>query len=217
MSIRRPPQPDQLGFDGLLASSESANLARQMAQQTAHLPGDLHDALPFYRALIERHHAAMLAGEADLVMQLREEAHALATKLNGHKPGILADDDSPGNVLDRETRASEGAVPLWGQSGTFEITHGTMRVRIDMEGMFGISACYVPWLGFSAHAVNLDQPFLSETGFRSFVGLRGELQAGLTPDAFVTEIIATHVKRELKGRLLEIAPEYRCKNAQAAS
>ena len=53
MSIRRTPQPDQLGFDGLLASADSANFARQMQQETAHLPGDLLDALPFYRELID--------------------------------------------------------------------------------------------------------------------------------------------------------------------
>ncbi len=217
MSSRRAPRPDQLGFDGLLASADSANLARQMARQTAHLPDNLREALPFHRALIERHHTAMLAGDAGLVMQLRQEAHDLAFKLNGHEPGILADEDSPGNVLDRETRAPEGAVPLWGQSGTFEITHGTMRVRIEMDGMFGISACHVPWLGFAAHAIELDQRFLSETGYRSFVGLRGELEAGFTPDAFVAEVIAAHVKRELKGRLLAIAPEHRCKNAEATS
>jgi hypothetical protein len=198
MSNRRTPQTDQLGFEGLLANADSANLARQMDRQTAHLPGDLLEALPFYRALIERHHTAMLAGDAGLVMQLREDARALATKLNGHRPGILADEDSPGNVLDRETRAADGAVPLWGQSGTFEIMHGTVRVRIEMDGIFGISACYIPWLGFAAHAVDLDQPFLSEIGFRSFVGLSGELEAGLTPDTFVAEIIAAHVKRELK-------------------
>ena len=132
------------------------------------------------------------------------------------QPGILADDDSPGNVLDCEARAPDGVVPLWGQSGSFEITHGTMRVRIDMEGIFGISACHTPWLGFAAHAVDLDQPFLSETGYRSFVGLRGELGAGLTPDAFVADIIAAHVKRELKGRLLRIAPEYRRTKVEAA-
>jgi hypothetical protein len=214
MSSRRAPQPGQLGFDGLLATADTANLTRQMARETAHLPADLHDALPFYRAVIARHHAAMLAGNTDDVMTLRKEAHALAIKLNGGNAGIFADDNSPGNVLDRETRAADGTVPLWGQSGMFEITHGTMCVRIDMEGMFGISACNMPWLGFSAHAVRLDQPFLSETGFRSFVGLSGALEAGLTPDAFVAEIIAAYVKGELKGRLVKIEPGFRCVSKQ---
>lgn len=88
-----------------------------------HLPGTLAEALPFYRALIERHHAAMLEGDAATAMQLRGEAERLATK-NNYEPGILAGPNVPGNLLDRKTRAKAGRVPLWGQRGTFEITCG---------------------------------------------------------------------------------------------
>jgi hypothetical protein len=34
-------------------------------------------ALPFYRDLISRHHSAMLAGDAETVTALRDEAHYL--------------------------------------------------------------------------------------------------------------------------------------------
>lgn len=208
--MSRNNQPaQQLGFDALLTSAEEANITRQLERACAHLPGTMDMALPFYRDLIERHHAAMLAGELETVMHLREEADLLAVKLNGYDPGILADDDALGYALDRATRAPDGAVPLWGQSGSFEIVSDGMRVRIEMKGMFGIGASFMAWMDFAAHAVDFDKPFLSETGYRSFLGVGGDLEPGFTPDSYARAIIAAHVRSELKGRLLAIKPEYR--------
>lgn len=204
-------QPEQLGFGDLLAEAEHSNETRKQELATAHLPGNVENALPFFRALIGRHHAAMLAADLTTVMALREEARLLATKLNKFEPGIMADDNAPGCVLDRETRAVPGAVPLWGQSGAFEITVCDMRVHIDLDGIFGIGAPFMPWHGFSAHAIEWDKPFLSETGYHSFLGLSGSLYPGMTPDAFVGEVVTAHVRRELKGKLLRIKPEYRAR------
>jgi hypothetical protein len=210
MSPRATPQAAQLGFNSLLDEAEEVNTARTLAKECAHLPGNMEEALPFYRALVERHHAAMLAAFESEAMELREEADRLATKLNNYEPGIIAGDDAPGCVLERLTRAEDGTVPLWGQTGSFEITHGSMRVQIEMDGIFGVASNVFPWLGFAAHAIEWNRPFLSETGYRSFVGLRGGLQPGMTPDSFVREIIALHVSRDLKkGRLVAIKPEYR--------
>lgn len=69
-----------------------------------YLPSDLETAVPFFRDLIERHHAAILAGHLDEAQLLNDEAHELAVKLNGGEPGILADDDAPGYVLERPQR-----------------------------------------------------------------------------------------------------------------
>jgi hypothetical protein len=214
---RHLPQATQLGFDALLKNAESANATRQIERECAHLPGTLEEALPFYRALIDRHHAAMLAGDAATAMALRGEADRLATKLNNYEAGILAGDDAPGNVLDRETRAPEGSVPLWGQSGSFEVACGNMRVRITMDGIFGIASNVYHWIGFSARAVELDKPFLSETGYRSFIAIGGALEPGFTPDSFAREVIAAHVKHALKGKLPAIRPEHRRAKCGAAS
>ena len=99
-------------------------------------------------------------------------------------------------------------MPLWGQSGQFEITLDGMRVAIDMDGIFGIGASHMAWLGFSAHAVDFDKPFISETGYRSFLGCGGALLPGYTPDRFASEIIAAHIRHGLKDRLIAIKPEY---------
>ena len=100
-------------------------------------------------------------------------------------------------------------MPIWGQSGKFIITLDKMRVHIELDGIFGItgSSCY--WPGFSTHAVDLDQLFLSPTGYRSFLGIYAEPQPGLTPDEFTREVIAAHVAWELKGKLVAIEHRHR--------
>lgn len=199
---------EQLGFEALLHTAAADNAQRKQERACAHLPGTMDKAVPFFRSLIDRHHAAMLAGDAATVERLREEAHRLALKLNNYEPGILADDDAPGYVLDRLTRAPKGAVPSWGQSGTFMLDCAGLRVRIDMDGLFGIT-WHSSWLGFAAHAVDWDAPFLSETGYRSFLGAGGPLKPGYTPETFATAIIAAHVRTELKGKLRKIRNQRR--------
>lgn len=206
MSRRAQTLPGQLAFDALLAETESLNRKRTEEAAHAHLPGTMGEALPYYQALIERHHAAMLAGDLDAVTRLRSDAHELAYKLNGFDAGILADDDAPGCVLDRLTQAKKGEVPLWGQSGSFEIRYKAMRVRIEMEGLFGIGASHMSWLGFAAHAIEKTKPFLSDTGYRSFLGVGGALCPGYTADQFATGVVAAHVEGDLKGRLVRIVP-----------
>ena len=200
---------DQLGFDALLLDADRTNHARKLEDETRHLPATMADALPFLWELLEEHHAAMLAGQVDEVMFCREEAHRLAVKLNGGKAGILADDDSPGYVLARETAAAPGAVPLWGQKASFVVTAAGARVRIEMDGVFGLFATTGFWLSFSAHAVDFDRPFISETGYRSFLGIHAEPVPGITPDAFAEKVVAAHVAREMKGRLVAIENRYR--------
>lgn len=199
----------QLGFDALLSDTDSDNHARNFERETSHLPDSYDEAIPFFWTLIEQNNAAMLAADADETTRLHDESHRLARKLNNGDTGILAHEDAPGYVLARKTAAASGTVPLWGQTGDFIITVGTMRVRIEIEGMFGIGSLFVFWSGFSAHAVDFDQPFLSPTGYRSFLGLQADPQPGLTPDTFAHKVIAAYVERELKDKLIDIAPRYR--------
>lgn len=120
---------------------------------------------------------------------------------------MIADEDSPGCVLARETAAASDA-PLWGRQGAFEITASGARVRIEMEGLFGIASSS-HWLGFAAHAVDWDQPFISATGYRSFLGCSVEIAPGVSPDAFCARTIETRVSREMTGRLVAISKQYR--------
>lgn len=201
--------PPQLGFAGLLEEAAESNRKHRLERETFHLPETMAEGLPYYRDLIEQHHGAMLAADVETVIAIREEARRLARKLNGGDGGYLADEASPGNVLTRETAAPTGTVPLWGQSGSFEVACQGMRVRIELEGLFRIGTGFGFWPGFSAHAVEPDKPFLSSTGYRSFLGIHAEPVANMTPDGFVAEMIAAHVEKELKGRLVTIEPAYR--------
>lgn len=195
----------QLGLAGMLAEAETANQGRRFARDTAHLPGTLKEGIAYYRGLLARHHAAVLAGDEGEVKRLQKEASDLAIKLNGGQRGYLADDDAPGCVLRRRTAARAGKIPLWGQLGSFILDACDMRVRIEMRGIYGVCG----YASFNAHAVDLNRPFLSETGYRSFLGYGPGPIPGLTVDVFVARVIESYVKGELRGRLLAIADQYR--------
>lgn len=199
---------DQLGFEALLKEADHDNAARAFTNDTAHLPDSMADSIPLHREQIAAHHAAMLACDFEAAQTIREEAHLLARKLNKGAPGILASDDAPGCVLARDCAATLGTVPLWGQDGEFEITVHGCAIQITMHGMFGI-ASYATYLGFEARAVNPAAPFISQTGYRSFLGCHVPPEPEMTTGRFASRVIAHHIETELKGSLVRIAPEYR--------
>lgn len=201
--------PTQLGFDALLVDADTENRARKFARETAHLPDTMEEGLRFYRILLRQHHAAMLSANVGETMRLREEARNLALRLNSGEPGILAHEDSPGHVLERETAAAPDKLPLWGQIGSFAIDVGDLKVHIALDGIFGISSCVFYWPAFSARAVEFGRPFLSSTGYRSFLGVQGDPVPGLSPDAFTRRVIDSYIAHDLKGSLVPIEPKYR--------
>jgi hypothetical protein len=56
---------------------------------------------------------------------------------------------------------------------------------------------------------SLSKPFLSETGYRSFLGAHADMAPRMTPDAFARDVIGAYIKDECKGRLRSVKPEYR--------
>lgn len=213
MAIDKHNLQGQLGFETLLEDADQENKRRHFELETAHLPGTWEEALPFYWTLLEEHHAAMMMADTEDTMRLRKEAHNLAVKLNDGEAGILAHEDAPGCVLGRKTAAPECSEPLWGQQGAFIVEIGSMKVRIEIAGIFGIAGAHCYWPGFSAHAVEFDKPFLSETGYRSFLGIYADAQPGMTPAEFVEQIIGAHIDGALKGKLLPIAARYASREA----
>jgi hypothetical protein len=192
-------QPQQLGFgfDEMLEE-----------ERTAYLPSTMEEAVPFYRKLIERHHEAMIAGDVSTAMQIRDEANDLAIKLNGGTNMGICAPDGPAKILEAEVAAPAGTVPIWGQKGDYIIDVDGTRVRIEQDGIFGIGSRMSAAPGFAAHAVDYDKPFISNTGYRSFLGYRPDLEAGMTPDRFAREIIREQIKREAKGKLCKIEQSY---------
>jgi hypothetical protein len=195
---------NQLAFDALLNDAEQQHVDRQWEKAAGHLPATMEDALPFFRALLERHHAAMLAVDVEQVRRIRTEADLLAVKLNGRCRGYLATETSPGCVLRRETQSEDGTVPLWGQKGSFMLEFDTFSVRIETPGIFGGLHFDRFWLGFDAHAIDRDRPFISESGFRSFLSVGATTWPNITVDIFCRGIIDAHVRDVLKGNLVAI-------------
>lgn len=199
---------DQLGFDVLLQDADAENVARAFALETAHLPGDWTEALEYHRKQITAHHAAMLASDFETALAIRRQAHLLARKLNDGQAGILAGDDAPGCQLDKQASAADGTIPLWGQSGQFDITAAGLSARVEMKGMFGIGSTSMPYLGFALRALDSSEPFLSNSGYRSFLGASVPPEVGMATDGFVRRVITAFVEQELRGKLVRIDPDY---------
>jgi hypothetical protein len=177
--------------------------------RTSHLPSNIEHAIAYYRDLIQQYHVAILTANFLHAQHLNDDAHDLAVKLNAGQPGIMAHENAPVYVLQRATEGPIGSIPLWGQTGDFVVEPQTgLRVRIKMDGIFGIGADPVP--GFSAHVVDRARPFISATGYRSFLGFGRTLSdPGVTVDVYVCDAIHTHIAGELKGRLPYLDAKYR--------
>jgi hypothetical protein len=197
----------QLGFDDLLAQTESDNEIHAIRRKYPGLPSSWDDAIPHYFKLLDRCNAAFLVADLDAIKRVYDEAETMAIMLNGRTHGLTARDGA-GTRLAEKTRAPPGTIPLWGQQGEFVIEAAGISVRMDTDGIFGIATRYVFMPGLGAHAVDWDKPFISETGFRSFIGYSADLEPGVTIDAFARALIEHHVANALKGRLVRIQDEY---------
>ena len=209
----------QLGFADMLQTAAANNAERAFLKEAGHLPDKLDEGIPVYREILDRHDKAMLAGDFEKVRIERREADLLIARLNGDtRFACCGGPDAPGCYVPRVTAAPDGQMPIWGQLGSFVVMLGdqnpkpgnTMRVRVEMSGLQSIGCCESSFfLGFSAHAVDLDQPFLSGTGYRSFLGFWPDPEAGMYPDQFVKGVMMAHIEQELKSRLETIQPSSR--------
>jgi hypothetical protein len=130
----------------------------------------------------------------------------LAVKLNGGEfLGICGGPDAPCCVLERATAAPPGQIPLWGQIGDYTININGMPVRIEQDGIYGICGDSGMHLGFGAHAVDYQRPFISETGYRSFLGCHVDMVPGMTLNVLAGEII--------KARFLPSTPKSKAASA----
>lgn len=146
------------------------------------LPDTMEAAIPVYRGLIERYHAAVIAGDFTLAEKIEDEADDLAAHLNGDTRMGMGVQGGVCDQLAEATAAEKNAVPQWGQRGEFIIEAAGCRVRIEQHGMLDLGGMGLP--GFDANIVDLDKPFISETGYRSFIGgvFAVMMPAGATPD-----------------------------------
>lgn len=134
------------------------------AELLAELPGDRDELLAAAVAAVVEIDAAIMCGDGAAAEAASDKYEAIIWKMNGGTHvGSMADHESPGQVIERHCAAVPGDVPLWGQRGQFLVTVGDMRALVEYEAGYGGP------LGahFQFHVIDLDRPFISETGYRS--------------------------------------------------
>lgn len=162
----------------------------------ADVPAEQFPALA--RQAAEQYHDAVLAGHVEALDQAEDAYCALVYKLNGETMlGCKADADSAGHVLARAVAAQPGQVPGWGQAGEFLLEVEGVRVWVVMtHHMLGNHrAC-------DLHAVDLDKPFISETGYRS-AGLTVTSNIGGTVDQAARRMVLDVMHSEGKLKAIE--------------
>ena len=194
---KRTKQPAQTGQDW------SAPAAELLAE----LPADRDGLLAAAVAAVVEIDAAVMRGDGAAAELAGDRYEAIIWKLNGGTNfGCMADDEAAGRVIERHCAAVPGDVPLWGQRGQFLAVAGDVRALVEYEAGYGgpLNA------HFQFHAVDLDRPFISATGYRShFDTARGCMTVDEVARGILTAMLAE------KKRPVLIEASYRDRLADA--
>jgi N6-adenosine-specific RNA methylase IME4 len=124
------------------------------------LPSRIEQLVGMYGNHLFRLNERVLAGDADGAKEERHMLDLLQERANGNTTFGMACDDSPAERLRLENRAPAGAEPMWCQYGVWRVVVDGIPhlLQHDDDG------------GLSVYAEDAEKSFLSETGFRSFMG-----------------------------------------------
>lgn len=149
---------------------------------------------------VDKYHDAVLAGHIEVLDQMEAAYTALVFKLNGETlVGCAADESSSANALLRSVAAKPGQVPRWGSAGEFLLEVEGLRVRVVIRpDLLGNHHACALW------AVDLDRPFVSESGYRS-AGLTATNCLGLTVDQAARALVLDLL--QIEGKLKPIAAD----------
>jgi hypothetical protein len=137
---------------------------RDAAAVAVSMPSDREGLLAVAWECVELYNNAVLDRADFAALVIGERYEAAIWKLNGGTlAGSCAGDDSAGTIVRRYCAAKPGAVPVWGQQGEFLINVRDIRCWVKYGGGLGS----IPNSHFEFNAVDLDAPFISETGYRS--------------------------------------------------
>nr|pir klcB protein - Enterobacter aerogenes plasmid R751 [Klebsiella aerogenes] len=177
------------------------------AELLAELPADCDGLLAAAVAAVVEIDAAVMRGDGAAAELAGDRYEAIIWKLNGGTNfGCMADDEAAGRVIERHCAAVPGDVPLWGQRGQFLAVAGDVRALVEYEAGYGgpLNA------HFQFHAVDLDRPFISATGYRShFDTARGCMTVDEVARGILTAMLAE------KKRPVLIEANYRDRLADA--
>ncbi|CAH2946138.1 MAG: FIG00466505: hypothetical protein [uncultured Paraburkholderia sp.] len=136
----------------------------QAARIAAHMPDDRAGILGEAQKAIDALNDAVLARDVEAAEAAELRYEAAVWKLNGNTFfGSMAGPESGGVIAQQACSAAPGTVPKWGQSGGFVATVDGIRALVSVGDGFGVRRAH-----FEFRAVDLDRPFISETGYRSY-------------------------------------------------
>ncbi len=167
------------------------------AALAATMPADHAGLLAVAKECVELYNTAVLDRADFAALVISERYEAAVWKLNGGTHfGSGAGEASAGAIVKRHCQAEPGAVPMWGQQGEFIICVKEIRCWVKYGGGLG-SVLNCP---LEFHAIDLDGPFISETGYRShFCGP----MRGLAVDAAAAAIFAGFLAKERRYLVAE--------------
>ncbi|KND60976.1 hypothetical protein BVER_00857c [Candidatus Burkholderia verschuerenii] len=132
-------------------------------QIAAQMPEDRGGILCEAMAAIDAIDAAVLACDDGAAEAAALRYEAAIWKLNGKTYfGCMAGPDAGGVIARKVCSAPDGTAPKWGQAGEFVATVQGTRALVSVSEGFGVRSTH-----FEFRAVDLDRPFISQTGYRS--------------------------------------------------
>lgn len=166
----------------------------------ASMPADRNGLLSEAMAAVTALHAAVLCSDSAAATEAADRYEATVWKLNGGTFfACRADKDSAGRVIEQHCKAVPGQVPMWGQTGQFVIEVDGIRALVLFGDGFGVGRTH-----YEFHAVDLDRPFISETGYRShFDNLVAGKTVAEAAAAICAGFLATERRHKIKGKDLE--------------
>ena len=170
------------------------------AELAVHLPADKDSILLRAKAAVAAFDAAVMVGDLEAARRAESTYDATVWKLNGGTFFGCQSDDAAGTVIARFCAARPGEVPGWGQAGEFLIQVDGVRSLVDVpEGIGGFMRGH-----FAFHVVDLDGPYISETGYRSHFD---QVRVGMRVDE-VAVLVFTELLKSSR-RYLEPAAQHR--------
>ena len=184
--------------------------ALEHKQRIAHFPPatDYPACAAFYGAIIDQYHAAMMKADTAAALVAKENCKVFRQYFYDETPDKT--DICPHDVslrLSKSYRAPEGALPKWGQEGSFTITVGSVPVRIEVESLGGLGMYgdnLMPH--FAIHIVEKTRLFLSHTGYRSFFLTMTDTEPETTLADAIGRVLRTYLQTEMKGKMVPYDP-----------
>lgn len=139
------------------------SLDARMSALAATLPECESKLLELARQTVNALNTAVMEGDETGAKKSSDLYDAVCYKMNGNTfKGCSVGNPSVRQRIEDYCSAVPGTVPLWGQAGEFMLDMGVYRLWVKCSTKFGM------WMPhFEFFAVDLNRPFLSETGYRS--------------------------------------------------